>query len=301
MKKLDLGLMANSQSTFASVEKAAAELLAAHKLPSAQRDARLLFQSASGMDRAEMLTKGEHICPIATQQRLQDYLARRCAREPVYRILGQREFHGLVLQLSPETLEPRDDTETLIDACLAQIADTNANLSFLDLGTGTGAIALALLTELPNATSTVTDISPEALLMATKNADSLELAGRFTALHSNWFDQVLGKFDFIVSNPPYIASTIVDNLEPEVLKHDPRLALDGGVDGLDAYREIFASAKDHLTPSGFLALEIGYDQKEAGTLLGETIGLSLISAMRDYGGQDRALVFKQTGDKLSTA
>lgn len=219
-------------------------------------------------------------------------LQHMAAGVPFFRALGRREFHGLDLLLGPETLEPRDDTETLIEAVLANLGDRrHSSLRLADLGTGTGAVALALLVECPHAQAVATDISEAALQVAQQNADAAGLSARFEARSGSWCVPLDGQFDVIVSNPPYIASSIVDGLDPSVRDYDPRRALDGGADGLDAYRAIFAGAAPHLKPAGILGLEIGYDQRLSVTALGQEMGWSLISHHCDLGERDRALIF----------
>ena len=215
---------------------------------------------------------------------------RRLQHEPVFRILGEREFHGLVLGLNDATLEPRDDTECLIEAVLARLADRHGQWRFLDLGTGTGAIALALLCELPNAAAVAVDSASRALLQARENATANNLDKRATFVESDWFAAVEGSFDFIVSNPPYISSADMLQLDPEVQRYDPPLALDGGEDGLDAYRQILSKAREHLRPGGFLALEIGHDQADQIQILAQGSAWQNISCVKDLAGRDRVLL-----------
>ena len=161
----------------------------------------------------------------------------------------------------------------------------------LDLGTGTGAIVLALLKEMPEAEGTGSDISEDALATAGENASRLGLSKRFAGVRSHWFDKIIGRFDIIVSNPPYIRSDVIPALEPEVRDFDPLAALDGGPDGLAAYRAIAADAGDFLEKDGVVGVEIGFDQKETVTAIFHAAGFKLAQAGRDYGGNDRVLVF----------
>ncbi|MEL6750477.1 MAG: peptide chain release factor N(5)-glutamine methyltransferase [Pseudomonadota bacterium] len=232
------------------------------------------------------------VAAIAETDDIDAVLERVKGGMPLFRAIGMREFHGLELALSAGTLEPRDDTETLVDAALSTIIDRKADLRIADLGTGTGAVALALLSELPNAHAVATDISTDAVDTAQTNAEAAGLANRFTAQQGSWMEPLIGAFDFIVSNPPYIASDVVDELDPSVRDHDPRAALDGGIDGLDAYRAILARAADHLLPGGALALEIGYDQRESVSALATTNGFGIVSHHQDLGGRDRAIVLR---------
>lgn len=276
---------------FSELEARAIQQLQEAGIQSPERDANLLLQAASGLDKAGLISRSLDRCPSDIQETFETHIAERLERKPVYRILGKREFHGLELQLSSATLEPRDDTECLVETVLSQLAGSTAEgLRFLDLGTGTGAITLALLAELPNANAVATDISASALKTAKHNAKSNGFSKGVKWLQSKWFDQVEGRFDFIVSNPPYIASSVVDGLEPEVLLHDPRLALDGGADGLDAYREILANAHSFLMKDGFVAVEIGHDQKSAICELAEQLGWQVLAAVKDLNRCDRVVV-----------
>lgn len=226
---------------------------------------------------------------------LEAALARRLAGEPIHRIFGQREFYGLQLSLSADTLEPRPDTETLVDAVLPFVGERIARdgaCRVLDLGTGTGAIPLAVLANVAAATAVATDISSAALDTAGRNAEALGLSDRFSTLRSNWFEAVSGRFDLIVSNPPYIRSDVIPTLDREVREHDPLLALDGGPDGLDAYRAIAAGAPDHLAEGGLMAVEIGFDQAESVAGLFRAAGFSDVEKYTDLGGKDRVLLMK---------
>jgi release factor glutamine methyltransferase len=225
---------------------------------------------------------------------VQDALDRRIAHEPVYRILGRRAFYGLDLRLSPATLEPRPDTEALVDLCLPFLRGRVAagNCRILDLGTGTGAIALALLSQIPEATAVGTDISAQALETAAANADINGMKDRFDPIVSDWFSAIEGQFSLIVSNPPYIPTEDIGMLAPEVRDHDPAKAPDGGTDGLDAYRRIAAGAAGHLEAGGRVAVEVGFDQRRAVSAIFEASGLAPIESARDLCGHERALMFR---------
>lgn len=257
-------------------------------------DARLLVEHFSGTTRADAISRPDReVAPQAVAATRQA-VARRAAGEPVHRILGFRHFYGLKLFLSPETLEPRPDTETLVDAVLPflrQRAAAGAPCRILDLGTGTGAVALALLAELPGSTAVGVDISADALATAARNARENGVAARFEAIRSDWFEKISGRFDAIVANPPYIPSQELGTLQGEVRKFDPARALDGGPDGLDAYRTIVGQALEHLEAAGRVAVEIGHTQKDDVTRLFERAGYRLVEARTDLGGRDRVLVF----------
>lgn len=212
---------------------------------------------------------------------------RVCRGEPVHRVVGRREFHGLDLLLDASTLEPRDDTETLVSLVLDHAGPAPR---FADLGTGPGTVGLALLSERPGARAVLTDSSAEALAVARRNAAALGFYAEFRK--GSWCDALDDLFDFIVSNPPYIASGTIPTLDAAVREHDPHLALDGGADGLDAFRLILGGAAAHLEPGGFLALEIGFDQREAVERLGEEAGWRLEEARTDTGSRDRALLLR---------
>jgi release factor glutamine methyltransferase len=277
--------------TFVDLENLGMESLKHAGMHPSRHDVRLLLMQAAGIDKAGLISKSSDLCDASVIDTFSGYLKRRSRREPVYRILGQREFHGLNLQLNNATLEPRDDSESLIEITLEQISDRNAKLRFLDMGTGTGAVALALLKELPNAGAMGADVEPEAVQMSRTNALANGLGDRFVASQSDWFGNIESKFDFIVSNPPYIARAVIQRLEAEVRLHDPLIALDGGPDGLDAYRTILGNAAGYLRKGGFVSLEIGHDQKTAVSELANNNGWVQLEARRDISGRDRVMVF----------
>lgn len=257
-------------------------------------DVRHLVSGLLGFSFAELMTRGRDPVSEADAARIRSAVARRAAREPVHRILGEREFFGLPLRLSKDTLEPRPDTETLVDCMIPharRIVTRKGSCRIIDLGTGTGAICLALLSSVLDARGLGTDISSDALETARGNAERNGLAERFETVRSNWFEAVEGWFDVIVSNPPYIRSNVVKELEPDVRLHDPAAALDGGDDGLDAYRAIALHAGRHLEADGLIGLEIGFDQKQAVTALFEARGFRLLQSAKDLGGNDRVVLF----------
>lgn len=257
-------------------------------------DARVLLAGLLDLSPTTLLTQGDRGVSDPEFTRVVYALERRRAHEPVHRILGRREFYGLTLSLSPETLEPRPDTEILVDRMLPharRIVEVKGQVRILDLGTGTGAILLALLCECPQATGVGVDAAAGALRMARANAEANGLGARFQAVESDWFSAVHGRFDIIVSNPPYIRTDVVAALDREVRDFDPALALDGGPDGLEAYRRIATGALAYLEPDGVIGVEIGYDQHHSVSDLFEAESFRLIEAARDYGGNDRVLVF----------
>lgn len=259
-------------------------------------DARLLVADVTGFSLTDFVMKPDH--PVAPEEsaRIAAMVERRAGGEPVHRILGHREFHGLDLLLSKGTLEPRPDTEVLVDTLLPALKKTVADKGsarILDLGTGTGAICLALLKECPEATGVGSDISANALETAAKNAARNGLASRFETMRSDWFKKISGSFDIIVSNPPYIRSDIVTTLDREVRHHDPMAALDGGQDGLAPYRLIAADAGRFLVENGIVGVEIGFDQRLDVSAIFASHGFSLLDAVKDYGENDRVLTFRR--------
>lgn len=276
--------------------RAARSRLEAAGLPDAALDARLLVEHFSGTTRTQSITHPQMPIARPVVEAVESALARRLAGEPAHRILGYREFYGLRLFLSAQTLEPRPDTETLIDAVLPFVKETvqrQGQCDILDLGTGTGAIALALLSAVANAKATGVDLSEDALATASRNAQHLGLADRFTALRSDWFEKVSGRYHLIAANPPYIPSRDIGNLQEEVRDFDPRLALDGGADGLDPYRVIAARAASFLESEGRVAVEIGYNQRSDVAGIFVDAGYRVSGAFADLGGNDRVLIFER--------
>jgi release factor glutamine methyltransferase len=265
-------------------------------LDSPELDARLLVGHALGLDHTGLTTESGRSLGDEAARALAALGARRLGREPVARILGVKEFWGLPLRLNDATLVPRPETETVVDAALAAIDSISQGpggprtraLCIADLGTGSGALLLALLTELPNATGIGTDISREALAVARDNAGRLGLAARTAFVASDFGAALTGTFDLIVSNPPYIASGGIAMLAPEV-RRDPRRALDGGADGLACYRTIAGQAPGLLKPSGHLVVELGIGQEPGVAALFRAAGLAPSSARRDLAGIPRAL------------
>ncbi|MER9445445.1 peptide chain release factor N(5)-glutamine methyltransferase [Mesorhizobium sp. M0340] len=283
-------------ATLAPLLREARNRLAAAGIADPALDSRLIVEHFSGTNRTQAIADPGCAVDADVTAAIDAALLRRVAGEPVHRILGYREFYGLRLSLSPQTLEPRPDTETLVEAVLPFVnamAAREGGCRILDLGTGTGAIALALLSVVPAATATGVDISQEALGTATRNARELGLAGRFRALKSDWFEKVSGRYHVIAANPPYIPSDDIGNLQDEVRGFDPRQALDGGVDGLSPYRKIAAGAAAYLEVQGRIAVEIGHTQHQQVTEIFSAAGYSSVGVFRDLGGNNRVLVFER--------
>ena len=262
-------------------------------IDSAELDARLLVGAALNLDLTGMITAAARPLTPDEANRLEAFACRRLAGEPVARILGTKEFWGLPLRLSPETLVPRPDTETVVELALEMLRDGGPKkrpLRIADLGTGTGAILLALLSELPDATGIGTDVSAEALQTAQDNAFNLGFSDRAAFVRCNYASGLCGPFDLIVSNPPYIRTSDIADLDPEVRDHDPRLALDGGADGLDAYRVLIAQGAGLLAPGGALVVEAGQGQTAWIEALMTAAGLTLPGPPRaDLAGVARAV------------
>jgi release factor glutamine methyltransferase len=239
-------------------------------------DARILLAAALAIDQAAVLREPARPVTPSEAETLESFLARRAAREPVSRIIGRRWFHEHEFEVGPATLDPRPETETLVDGVLACIDErfggTKAGLRILDLGTGTGAIIISLLAALPQATGVATDISRGALDIAARNAGAIGVEGRLTLVPASWYEGLQSTFNIIVSNPPYIPTGEIDALEPDVRNYDPLAALDGGADGLEAYREILAGAGAHLKGGGLVVLEVGAGQAGPVATLCKTAG-----------------------------
>ncbi|HUN48946.1 MAG TPA: peptide chain release factor N(5)-glutamine methyltransferase, partial [Stellaceae bacterium] len=253
----------------------AAEILNRAGIDNPRREARLLDELAAGD-------------PV----RLKSFVVRRAAGEPYSRIRGLREFWSLDFALSPDTLDPRPDSETLIDAALAALPDKQAPLSVIDFGTGTGALLLAFLSEYPNATGIGLDILPGAIAMAERNAVSLGLAARARFIAGDWRAINLPPADVILANPPYIPDREIDTLDRAVRVFDPRAALDGGLDGLDAYRSLAPAIARNLKPEGFAFVELGAGQADAVAAICRAVGLNIAGTRLDLGGIVRCLAIR---------
>lgn len=283
--------------TIAAARQALTESFRQAGIDSPDADARLLIAEALDIGRTELMVNGGRAITADQVKKIDVLAQRRLAHEPVARILGRKEFWSLPLQVSGAVLVPRPDTETVVEAALDFVVrggDGLKNLQMeplrlLDIGTGSGALLLALLSELPQARGTGTDISAAALAVARANAEHLNLASRCTFIECNIAEGVPGPFDLIVSNPPYIAHADIATLEPEVRDYDPALALDGGQDGLDAYRAIARDALRLLAPGGRLIVELGAGQEPAVRALFTQAGLTVSGVRNDLSGIPRAL------------
>lgn len=261
-------------------------------LESPEVDARALLGHALRLTRAQLLSQSDRLLEAREVAAASGLAARRLKHEPVARILGEKEFWSLPLRVTPDVLVPRPDSETVIETALDFVVRGGLRLEklrILDIGTGSGALLLALLKELPDATGTGTDISETALQVARGNAERNGLASRSRFVACDIAAGITGPFDLIVSNPPYIVHADISQLAPEVRDFDPALALDGGVDGLDAYRAIATEARRLLAPGGRLIVELGAGQEPAVRRLFTIAGLAVGAARDDLAGIPRAL------------
>lgn len=267
-----------------------AEALGTAGVEAPEREARLLAQHALAMERWRLTAERDRPIDDETAARLSALAAQRAAGTPIARMTGRKEFWSLDLALSPETLVPRPDSETAVDAGLACLPDRDADYRVLDLGTGTGALLLALLTERPNAWGVGVDRSEGAARQARANAQALGLAPRAAFAVADWGLCLDGaSFDLVIANPPYVSQAEWRDLSPEVRDHDPPLALLAGADGLDAYRAIVPDLCRLLAPGGHAVLEIGAGQADKVARLATEAGLAVAGCARDLAGLDRAL------------
>jgi release factor glutamine methyltransferase len=270
----------------------AARTLAAAGIDTPHLDARMLLQWASGRDMARLISDPQAMLQPEECHTFKQAVKERAQGRPVARIVGAKEFWGLEFALSAETLVPRPDTETLVEAVLAELPGPPADWRgrICDLGTGSGAILIALMSELPQALGVGVDLSADAIATARENANRHGVADRTNWLAGDYAAMPEGLFDIVVSNPPYVAEPELEDLPPEVGRHDPLLALSGGVDGLDAYRVLAARLPALIHPGGFAALEIGLGQAEMVTALTMQHGLERVFVKPDIAGIPRVLL-----------
>ncbi|HSZ50887.1 MAG TPA: peptide chain release factor N(5)-glutamine methyltransferase [Caulobacteraceae bacterium] len=261
-------------------------------------DARLLLETAADATRTDILTDPYRQLTDEQSAQLAALVDRRARREPISHILGSKGFWKILLRVTPDVLTPRPETETLLDVLLPEIPVAQS-LRVLDLGVGSGAILLAILAERPGAVGLGVDVSEEALAVARENAANLGLASRTALMRGDWaFGLESESFDVVASNPPYIRSDEIAGLEPEVRNHEPRMALDGGADGLDAYRALAPQILRVLRPGGLFAVEIGVGQASEVSALFTAAGASSVSVRKDLGDRERVVWgFKKALDK----
>ncbi|MCB1355099.1 MAG: peptide chain release factor N(5)-glutamine methyltransferase [Maritimibacter sp.] len=249
------------------------------------RDSRALLAHALGLAPDRLMVEHDREVTDDEMAAYEALLHRRLDNEPVSRIVGRRMFWGRDFKVTPQVLDPRPETETIVEAALQATAPAR----LLDLGTGSGILAVTLLAEWPESTGLATDISPDALAVAGANAETHGVADRLTLMEADWLAGVEGTFDLIVSNPPYIAAAEMPGLDPEVRDHDPEVALTPGGDGLDAYRALVPAARSHLTSGGRLMVEIGPTQGQAVLGLFEAAGFAEVTVLPDLDGRARVV------------
>ncbi len=269
---------------YAALYRMGVERLAAAGIEEAKLDARLLLEELCGTDRNDLLVHGDR--PVTEQQENSyvNYIELRSRHIPLQHITGYQEFMGLRFKVTPDVLIPRQDTETLVEEVLKNLHD---GMRILDLCTGSGCILLSLLRYSNDCVGVGADLSKKALAVAEENAGSLGLTAEF--VQGDLFEPVTGKFEIIVSNPPYIPSNVIPTLMEEVREHDPLMALDGKEDGLFFYREIIGQAGEYLYPGGMLFLEIGCEQAGAVTELMKNAGYRDVTVCKDLAGLDRVV------------
>jgi len=252
-------------------------------------DARLLLEAAANVTRLDILNDPYRELTPEQTERFDTWIDRRLAHEPVARILGRKAFWRIMLNVTPDVLTPRPDTETVVEVALAAFPDT-MDFQVLDMGVGSGAILLSILAERPAAKGLGTDVSEEAIAVARDNAANLGLSDRAAFLRTGWADGLAdGSFDLVTSNPPYIRSEEIATLDPEVREHDPHLALDGGADGLNAYRALVPETLRVLKPLGVFVVETGWDQAEQVKALFAEAGFENLRIVQDLGARDRVV------------
>jgi release factor glutamine methyltransferase len=261
-------------------------------IPQPQLDARLLLAHAMNAPGERFYGREDAPMPLEPRAAFEAAVLRRLNREPVSRVLGSRGFWSLEFELNEATLDPRPDSETLIEAVLDHIEPREAPIRVLDLGTGTGCLLLSVLSEFPRARGTGVDIAPDCVAIARRNAKANDLEDRASFQVGNWDDDLGAIFDVILCNPPYIPTSVVPTLEPEVAVHDPPRALDGGADGLDCYRDLASRFNRILAENGHIFLEIGHDQRSDVSTIMAASGLRNLSTRADLAGHDRCLVLK---------
>ena len=265
--------------------------LAGVGIESARRDSQILIAAVLGGDPGALRFAEDRPVEARDGQRIENFLRRRAkTREPVSRILGRREFWSLLFRITPAALDPRPDSETLIEAALALFPNHAAPLRVLDLGTGSGCLLLSTLHEYPNAAGVGVDASEKSLGLAAENASRLGLAARVRFVRGDWGRGLAERFDLVLCNPPYIAESERASLAPEVARHDPPEALFAGPDGLDAYRTILPDLARLLAPNGRALFEIGATQAQAMSEIARDAGLAIVEIKRDLAGRDRCVV-----------
>jgi len=280
----------NNISTVNTVLIEASAILKEVECLTSELDARILLEHCLGLTTEKLFSSKDRILSSSEQKNFDDLIERRKNREPVAQIIGRRSFWKEEFKTTCDTLDPRPDSETLIESVLKFFPDKTASLKILDLGTGTGCLLLSLLGEYKSAVGTGADISEKALSVAKENASALGFKNRSEFIISDWGNSVKGKFDIIICNPPYIKHKDIKNLMPEVYNYDPHIALDGGNSGLDAYQKIIPQLLNLPNKNGVAFLEIGQNQENDISQIIQENGFSIAAMERDLGGIIRCLV-----------
>jgi len=281
--------MPETQTIGAVLAAATGRLKQADVAETLRLDAILLLEQASGLTANSIRLNPDETLMPETIAAFEALLQRRLAHEPVSKIVGFREFWSLTFRTSRDVLDPRPDSETLVAGVLAALPDRHAKLRLIDFGTGSGCLLLSLLHELPKATGLAVDLSPAALAIARENAERLGLIDRVGFRAASWGEALDERFDILISNPPYIESAMVPTLEPEVARHDPLLAFDGGADGLDAYRALAPDLARLAAPGAVVAVEVGLGQDVAVSRLLAEQGFQEIAVLPDLSGIGRVV------------
>ena len=288
-------------ATLGSLRRRTTARLRAAGIENAELDARVLIAYVLGVEAEMLFARPDMKIAAEAELRLETYVQWRLVGKPIARILGVKEFWSRTFALGPGTLVPRPETETLVEAAIASMPDRNASIRLLDLGVGSGVLLAAILLELPCAFGVGVDRSREALAVARANLESLGVGARAALVCGDWGTALGRTFDLVVANPPYVPTAAIATLSPEVRNHDPLFALDGGADGLDAYRAIASDLPRLLAPGGVAILELGDGQEAAVVRLARKAGLIVNgAARRDLSGRPRALVLHADGGMKKT-
>jgi release factor glutamine methyltransferase len=290
---MTLDFRAEAGETVGALLSRAAAAMGFAAVEAPRLDARLLLSHATGESVERLVAWPERAVAAREAVAFTALVRRRIAREPLAQIVGRREFWSLPFLTTRDTLTPRPDSEAVIEAVLRLFPDRAAPLRILDLGTGTGCLLLTLLSEYPAATGIGTDLSAAAARVAAANADALGFAARATILVTAWDEGLAGTFDLVVSNPPYIATVELSRLAPEIRLFEPALALDGGPEGLDAYRALASRLFARVRPGGYAVLEVGFGQAGAVETILKNAGFAATDRQRDLAGVDRCAVVRR--------
>ena len=289
---MNLATILHPQTITSEALRAAVLRLQEARIESASLDARLLLEHVLGYTREQLLLAMDDTMPAGKEAQYRALVEKRARRQPIAQLIGRREFWGMNFVVSEHTLDPRPDSESVIEAVLERIKNRANQLKILDLGTGTGCLLLSLLSELPAANGTGVDICERALGVAKENALALGLAPRVSFVRSDWCERLEGEFDIILANPHYIEREVIPTLDPEVSQFEPKGALDGGADGLDCYRAIIKALPKVLAKDGLAAFEIGMGQERSLAAIAEENGLMVSGVKQDLGGIIRCVVIQ---------